>query len=330
MQGGGDRDYSQRDNPLRSWLTARKDDIVDDSTPKPKQPDVSTATSPSWADESVDESDTNTSYDASPSPLPNQRATAPRRELSSTEKANDEVEDVYLLPPSGRDSREPSRQQRTNGMNGGSRDDVEDVYRLPPSGRDSREPSRQRRVNGASGGAANMPRGTKARTHGKNQRGGKQNTSAGGKVGVSDPGNGKRGKGDSSTYAKVVTRNGWSTVPKKRKFDSVSPKSAYPLRGIPTTVNRHVYVQGLRVIDGLGEDDMIDSVRMFCIERNITPVFVRIIPVKFDDTRTGCKLTIREDDYDRVMSEYFWPEDVTVRDWTPRNKDNNDAGGDAN
>ena len=119
-------------------------------------------------------------------------------------------------------------------------------------------------------------------------------------------------------------------MPKKRKYDSVSPRAAFPLRGIPTTVNRNVYLQGLHMSNGLGEEDIADSIRMYLTEKNITPVFIRIIPVKYDDTRTGCKLTIVDEDYERVISEDFWPDDVTVRDWTPRNRDNNDASGDAN
>ena len=88
-------------------------------------------------------------------------------------------------------------------------------------------------------------------------------------------------------------------------------------------------MQGLEVGEGDGDEDMLDSVRAYCTERGITPIYLTIIPVKLDDTRVGCRLTVKEEDYNRVMSEEFWPEDVSVREWTQRPKDNrgNDGAG---
>ena len=71
------------------------------------------------------------------------------------------------------------------------------------------------------------------------------------------------------------------------------------------------------------------SVRAYCIEKGITPVYTRSIPVRYDCTRTGCRLTVNEEDYERVILNEFWPEDIRARDWTPRpreNKENEDCG----
>ena len=55
-------------------------------------------------------------------------------------------------------------------------------------------------------------------------------------------------------------------------------------------------------------------------------MYVRIIPVRYDVTRTGCRVTVREEDYERVILESFWPDAIRVRDWSPRPRDNQGEG----
>ena len=114
---------------------------------------------------------------------------------------------------------------------------------------------------------------------------------------------------------------------KKRKYDNVSPKPSFSLRGIPTTRNRDIYLQGLAIGEMDSDEDIIECVRSYCLDREITPVFIRIIPVRFDCTRTGCRLTVKEADYERVICEEFWPDHISARDWTPRPRDNAGNGG---
>ena len=137
--------------------------------------------------------------------------------------------------------------------------------------------------------------------------------------------NGNGGKNGASVK-KVVTRNGWTTVQsKKRKYEKVSLKAAFPLTGIPSTVNRDVCLQGFRIRNGESEEEVMESVRAYCLDRGITPVFIRSIPVKFDCTRTGCRLTIVEEDYERVILNSFWPQNIRTRDWTPRPREDKGA-----
>ena len=173
--------------------------------------------------------------------------------------------------------------------------------------------------------------GARPKTGGKYESGGPdvnrkgQGSKAAGQSAGKKGGNGKSG-GNGANSKKVVTRNGWTTVSsKKRKFE-VSPRAAFPLKGRPTTVNRDVYVQGLDIGNGESEDDVIESVRCYCLDRGITPVFLRIIPVRYDNTRTGCRLTVSEEDYERVIRNSFWPANVKVRDWIVRPRDNGNEG----
>ena len=83
------------------------------------------------------------------------------------------------------------------------------------------------------------------------------------------------------------------------------------------TKNRDVYLQGLELVDSGSGGDVIDSVKAYCRERGIKPVYITLIPVKFDTTRTGCRLTVKEEDFDRAVRDNFWPDHIQAREWTP-------------
>ena len=289
-------DGKTNDNPIRDWLhTARKDAGPAETTPDVPRRGSLAERSPSWADEVVPDDEADTSSESTP-------------------------------PPPTTDRRGPTRR-------GGDRPQMVDIYQLPPSGQvKEREARRRGQANNGNGNdAINHRRETRSR--GKNQNDGdmmnnnamKGNNNNKGKS--SARGRGQKG-GNGMSYAKVVTNSGWKTVAtKKRKYDTVSPKPTHSLRGIAATRNRDIYLQGLALGDMDSDEDVIECVRAYCLDRDITPVFLRIIPVRFDCTRTGCRLTVRESDYDTVICEDFWPDHISVRDWTPRPRDNAGNGG---
>ena len=299
-QGGGDRDVTQKDNPLRSWLTKKGPEA--DITPADSKKNVYISRSPSWAeDDSFYDDASGGSSTPVPTPPLKQRtgSTAPvlvlRPEPPAHDVGHQEVDDVYLLPPSGQNT----------GKNMQRNDRNAEASRVQTDHRGARPKTRGKGVN-------NVEKNTKS----------KPTTN----VNVRKPANSRDGRNRGESYAKVVSRNGWNTVQKKRKFDRVSPRAAFPLLGIPATVNREVYLQGLRLSEGMDADDVMDSVKAYCLDRVITPVYLRAIPVKYDCTRTGCKLTVCEEDYERVIDDEFWPEDISVRDWTPKVRDNQNNG----
>ena len=293
-RNGDDRDIAPRDNPIRNWLTAKKGEAAAESTPEAKQTRRMAVRSPSWADDDSDDDDeTSMSGVSAPTPTPHH-------------------EDLPIHQPESPDGGTTSKP------------DADDVYLLPPSGQVTEANIRQGRTSSAGGAAKLEQQGAPPKFRGKsgaiNMNAQRVNRAVKPTASKSAPG--KSGRGTS--YVKVVTKNGWTTVPKKRKFDNVSPRAAFPLKGIPATVNRHIYLQGLDMSDGQGADDIADSIRAYLRERGVVAVYVRIIPVKCDSTRTGCKLMIKEEDYERVISDEFWPYDVTVRDWTPRPRNDDD------
>ena len=70
------------------------------------------------------------------------------------------------------------------------------------------------------------------------------------------------------------------------------------------------------------------QIRYIILEESMN-AFIRIIPVRYDSNRAGCKLTVVEEDFERVLDDEFWPDNITVREWTyrpPDNRDNDDGG----
>ena len=295
-QGGGDRENIHEDNPIRSWLTSKKGESAPVTTSRNAAGDDGAIRSPSWADDvSTSEGESNSSYLTTPTPSPDQRAVniedSPNPRAGPAVQVEDD--DVYLLPPSGQ------------------------VTERSTNNRNSTAPRKS---------APNGQGGARPKGRGKNGNVGRDdvNKSTAGNSGPVKQLDSRNGRNTSESYAKIVTKNGWTTKSKKRKYNNVSPRAAFPLRGIPVTVNRHVYLQGLDMGDGMSNEDIADSIKSYCHDYGITPVFIRIIPVRYDVSRTGCKLTIKEEDYDRVIMSDFWPEDVTVRDWTPKPRDNDE------
>ena len=299
---GNDGQTKPRDNPIRDWLsTAKLDERDPTTTPAPPQRRRATETSPSWADEPLnDEDDAASSESMTPTPTDrrNDDGTSPASTLSPVSANANRYDDGEYIPPSGQVTTQ--RNRRTEAPTHG---DVQ---------------------GGAHGGA-------RPKTRGKaNAMGNKVNNvvNAKGKARNSDNRKQSAKSGnEKGSYASAVATTQWKTMQsKKRKFEKVSPKLTFPLKGRPTTCNRDVYLQGLDVGDGDGSDDMMESVRSFCVDNGITPVYIRIIPVRYDSTRVGCRLTVREEDFECVMDEFFWPEDVSVREWTPRPRDNRGNG----
>ena len=287
------------ESAISQWLSnAKKDSGVKEDTPR-GPPRAVLVTSPSWADDDEQHGDLDS-------------------ETLSPTTTGSEAAGVQTTPDAER-------------RDGTKDPDNDDDYQFPPSGQVA---GSSRQQLGATSGRKEQQRnngGARPKTRGKNAESGGESKGVSQNNPAIEPRNGKKSGTKNTkggvTFAKVVTRSGWKTVQTgKRKYDKVSPKAAFPLKGIKATVNRDIYMQGLSVGDSESEDDIIASVRAYCIDNGVTPVFIRIIPVRYDCTRTGCRLTVSEADFERVILDSFWPEDIRVREWTPRPRDNNGNG----
>ena len=295
-------DTMRKETPLRDWLSSARQPV----SPTGTSPTPIEVTSPSWADEETDDRSDQFSEDTSdpptPEPIMERNGPSDARMPPKKEATNDCI-DIYAMPPSGHVSGERPPPTGTQNNKDGA---------AAAHGGARRKTTKQLGKSGVDGPKEPAPKLGKGGIVPDNQK--KQANKPGGK--------------QRPSYSKVVTNSGWKTITtKKRKFDNVSPKVSRPLKGIAATVNREVYLQGLDLEGYIDEDDIIESVKSYCLENGIKPIYIRIIPVRFDQTRVGCKLTVVEEDFERVIDSEFWPDNISAREWTPKPRDNNGNNG---
>ena len=123
------------------------------------------------------------------------------------------------------------------------------------------------------------------------------------------------------SYAKMVTKNGWNTVPpSKRKREKSGAKNLPTLRGVQPKRTRDVYVRGLASADFKTPEDMEEAVKLYCRERGVNINFARVITNAYGSS-VGVRVNVREEDYETLLDPIFWPSDVEVREWLPRGRE---------
>ena len=125
------------------------------------------------------------------------------------------------------------------------------------------------------------------------------------------------------SYAGAAKKAPWNTVNYGKKRKATDTKGKRPLKGTRSVVQRDIYIQGLDFEYMNDYVEMEDTIQEYCRDNGVSVLYMRIIPTKFDRTRLGCKISVKETDFERVMEDDFWPDDVTVREWVrkPRNED---------
>ena len=331
---GGDKRYSSRDGangegrpedrplPQRSGQPKGRRGKNTKTTERSEQPSETPLID--WLSTAKPSSGMSSPNDAGACGGGSEAASPPWTDYDSTYEGSGAESDPTTLTPSPR--RDNPRQNNTGRRE--NRD--EDAYAIPPSGQVTRKHEETMRQE-----QSGRPRGyggARPKTLGKNEPLNTYNDNKSKQTGQSGkpPGNqGQRGGGtgkNGMNYAGAVTKHPWKTQSKKRKIDNISPKQAPRLKGIAVIRTREIYLQGLKVNDYNNLNEIIESVRNYCNENNITAVYIRLIPVKNDCTRTGCKLTVNEYDYDNLMQDDFWPENISAREWKPKIKGDKPEG----
>ena len=126
------------------------------------------------------------------------------------------------------------------------------------------------------------------------------------------------------SFAEIVSRYGRSKIDwNKKRREAVATKKR-SLKGIKSILQREIYVQGIDFEGFASYSEMEELIHGFCLKKGVPVIYMKIIPAKYDRAQVGCKIAVREMDFDKVMDECFWPDDVSVREW--RNKPRNDRG----
>ena len=128
---------------------------------------------------------------------------------------------------------------------------------------------------------------------------------------------------------KVVTRNGWFTTQapdnKKRKRTRSSNIACPSICGPNTKPYRDIFVRGLRTDIYEGPEQMQDSIQDYCEERGVALYYIRILS-NTEDGLANIKIQVAACDFQTVLDQTFWPENVSVREWfnKPPNSQNSE------
>ena len=113
---------------------------------------------------------------------------------------------------------------------------------------------------------------------------------------------------------RVVNRNGWHTGSKKRKRTKSSSLTFPTISGGHTKPYRDVFVRNLTIDSYNGPEEMADALQDYCEERGVGVYFIKILNSQFEGY-ANVKLTIDTCDFETVMDNDFWPDNVSARVW---------------
>ena len=134
-------------------------------------------------------------------------------------------------------------------------------------------------------------------------------------------------KGTESYAAMAAKQQDWSTPKKRKRVRSVNKKLGF-LSGAQNLPQKVLYVQGIAFSRFDSYEDVEELMYVFGESRDFKFAFAKAIPVKNDNTKIGCKITVNEEDVETLLDDDFWPENITVRPWRVGPKGNKEHEGD--
>ena len=128
------------------------------------------------------------------------------------------------------------------------------------------------------------------------------------------------------SYSGALEHNQWDKATGKNKRRSKLGNKKIPeLKSAAEVALREVYVQELDCSTCRGSREFEEMVLNYCRKRGLKAVDACTIPVKNCRTKSGCKLTVQDADFDTAMTRDFWPRGTSVRPWSSKPRsDSND------
>ena len=122
------------------------------------------------------------------------------------------------------------------------------------------------------------------------------------------------------SYSEAVTKYPWKSANKAAK-KSAKKKMVTPLEGFDRSKNKDLFLSGLKRNAFKVQKEMEDSIKAYCSERNIKPIYHRVMGFKSGRPSVGCKLVLKESDVKVVFTPDFWPNGISIREWYDKDKD---------
>ena len=129
------------------------------------------------------------------------------------------------------------------------------------------------------------------------------------------------------SYADKASKYPWEDANKRRRRGSSG--DPFALHGSRSTPQKDLFVMDLDYSRCDKPEDLEMRVRHHCRKRGVVISYVKAFQLLSNCARANCKVSVNEHDADLVLSDDFWPEYASVRDWLPRpqynaaNKDEN-------
>ena len=118
------------------------------------------------------------------------------------------------------------------------------------------------------------------------------------------------------SYARVVTEQGW-TIVAGNQSNGKGPKHDFPpIKSAAPSRNKELYVRGMSCANFKLHRDLEEAVKWYCRERDIVTIHQRVIMYNKDSDSVGIKVVVKEQDVEKFMSKGFWPDGISVREWS--------------
>ena len=125
----------------------------------------------------------------------------------------------------------------------------------------------------------------------------------------------RQGNGKKSTV-KVVSPGGWLTVSSGQPVDKGNQRNFPAIKSAAPNRNKELYVRGMSCANFKLHKDLEEAVRWYCKDRNISTIHQRVIMYNKENDSVGIKVVVREHDVEKFMSKGFWPDGISVREWS--------------
>ena len=67
-------------------------------------------------------------------------------------------------------------------------------------------------------------------------------------------------------------------------------------------------------------EDIEYSIAEYCCQKGVHATFVKGLAMAAGQTDARLPVSVPEEDFDRVLDDDFWPDDIFAREWYMRNK----------
>ena len=125
---------------------------------------------------------------------------------------------------------------------------------------------------------------------------------------------------DTDSYTDKASKYKWKTAGRRdKKYESnnhPNDDNVPDLSGVEEVNEQELFVESLSYAKCRNPRDHERMVTKHCRVRGVDIIYAKAFLLRFDKRKANCRITLKEGDVEKVLNSKFWPESVTVREWT--------------